>query len=87
MGIYRKPLVNGWEDLVRNTLGIESRSNRLRVRILNCWNNLDLNDWETEFVISLIRKIEDRHFQLTAKQKQKLTKIESEGKKNLQNSL
>jgi len=57
----KKTVVDSWTDLVEKTLGVESKSLRLRQRLVTCWNLAEQGSADRHVVKLLVRELEWAH--------------------------
>jgi len=77
----KKTVVKSWTDLVEETLGVESKSLRLRQRLVKCWNQAEQGSTDRHVVKLLVRELEWHHINASPKLLKGLAGIETRLKK------
>ena len=73
----KKTVVKSWTDLVEETLGVESKSLRLRQRLVKCWNLAGQGSADRHVLKLIVRELEWAHLNPKTKHLKKLTEIET----------
>jgi len=77
----KNPTVESWTDLVEETLGIESKSLKLRQRLVTAWNRAERGSADRDLVKTLVKKLEWYHIKPPADLLKRLTQLEMRQKK------
>ena len=77
----KNPTVESWTELVEETLGIESKSLKLRQRLVTAWNRAERGSADRDLVKTLVKKLEWYHIKPPADLLKRLTELEIRQKK------
>ena len=78
---HKNPAVESWTELVEETLGIESKSLKLRQRLVTAWNRAERGSADRDLVKTLVKKLEWYHLKPPADLLKRLTQLEMRQKK------
>ena len=74
---HKNPAVESWTELVEETLGIESKSLKLRQRLVRVWNVAGVGSADRHVVKLLVRELEWAHINPKPQLKKKLAEMET----------